>query len=220
MAAYSLTLAKKRLCIYLLNRGMGYKRMAKVLGLREYATKVLSQRYRRKDPTLRLCEPLVPQESDFLALIETALREPHTSLAALYRRLDLSPERIGAYCAAYEAHEVSPPRKSSARPQRLIKASKAWTEAWLEKVRARPDYAEQAKIWDAKYELICLMDGARKAAGLSQEKLAQRLNTTQPAIARALKGKLTLETFARILDACGFDFKITVSSRLPLDGER
>lgn len=90
----------------------------------------------------------------------------------------------------------------------LVNEARARKEKWCAEVEAYPEFEKISKDWDAEYVLVRAMSDARTKANLSQKELADRLGVSQPAVSRALKGKVTMETFARILAACGFEFKI------------
>ncbi len=93
----------------------------------------------------------------------------------------------------------------------LMKESRAWSNAWVKKVQSYPKYEQHSQEWDAEYAAVRAMAEAREAANLSQTELAARMGISQPAVSRALRGNVTIETFARILAACGFEF--TISTR-------
>jgi transcriptional regulator with XRE-family HTH domain len=66
----------------------------------------------------------------------------------------------------------------------------------------RPGYAKAHAELEDQYALASTLIGARAAAGLTQEELAKRMNTTQTVIARLESGRVmpstrTLERFAR-----------------------
>jgi transcriptional regulator with XRE-family HTH domain len=66
----------------------------------------------------------------------------------------------------------------------------------------RPGYAKAHAELEDQYALASALIGARAAAGLTQEELARRMNTTQTVIARLESGGVmpstrTLERFAR-----------------------
>lgn len=102
-------------------------------------------------------------------------------------------------------------KKTKKSKGELMKESRAWSDAWVKKVHSYPQYGQYAQEWDAEYAVVRAMAEAREAANLSQAELAARMGISQPAVSRALKGNVTIETFARILAACGFEF--TISTR-------
>ena len=56
-----------------------------------------------------------------------------------------------------------------------------------------------------------LVREARTRAGLTQAELAERVGTTQSAIARLERGtSLTLERASRLVRACGFDLQVRI----------
>lgn len=65
-----------------------------------------------------------------------------------------------------------------------------------------------------------LLREARRAAGVSQERLARRASTTQPAISQYESGKLepTLATFERLAASAGFDVHIELVPSRSLRG--
>ncbi|MGH2734221.1 MAG: helix-turn-helix transcriptional regulator [Actinomycetota bacterium] len=60
-----------------------------------------------------------------------------------------------------------------------------------------------------------LVRTARRRAGLSQKQLAERLGTTQSAVARWEAGRVspTLETLDRIVRACGLGLELRLAHR-------
>ena len=73
---------------------------------------------------------------------------------------------------------------------------------------------EFKKAWhdlDTEFELLESMIKARGKAGLSQEQLAKRIGTKQPALSRLERGafkKATVETLQKIADA--LDMKLVI----------
>lgn len=67
-----------------------------------------------------------------------------------------------------------------------------------------------------------LLREARRRAGLSQETLAEKLGTTQSAVARWESGAVSprLDTLERILEACGFEPRIPLRPLSAEDGEQ
>ncbi len=70
------------------------------------------------------------------------------------------------------------------------------------------------KAWhelDSEFELLESMINAREKAGLTQEELAKRIGTKQPALSRLERGafkKATVETLKKIADA--LDSKLVI----------
>ncbi len=91
----------------------------------------------------------------------------------------------------------------------LVEEARKRKNDWMSKVEAYPNYEKYAKEWDAEYAIVRAMAEAREGAHLTQKELAARMGVSQPVVSRALKGKVTMETFARILAACGYEFTIT-----------
>jgi len=73
---------------------------------------------------------------------------------------------------------------------------------------------EFKKAWhdlDTEFDLLESMIKAREKAGLSQEQLAKRIGTKQPALSRLERGafkKATVETLQKIADA--LDMKLVI----------
>ncbi|MDA8086858.1 MAG: helix-turn-helix transcriptional regulator [Nitrospiraceae bacterium] len=83
-----------------------------------------------------------------------------------------------------------------------------------EDISARMKNPEFKKAWDAldaEFELLESMIKARERAGISQEELARRIGTKQPALSRLERGgfaKATVETLKKIADA--LDMRLVV----------
>ena len=78
-----------------------------------------------------------------------------------------------------------------------------------------PAYRDAYEALDDEFELAAAMIEARAKAGLTQEQVAQRMNTTQTVIARLESGRFkpstrTLERFAK---ATGARLKISFEAR-------
>lgn len=70
--------------------------------------------------------------------------------------------------------------------------------------------ANEKKILDKEYEIECELIRLRNEAKLSQDEIAQILNTKQPQIFRIEKGTNSprLNTLLRILDIYGYTLEI------------
>lgn len=75
-------------------------------------------------------------------------------------------------------------------------------EKWL---KERPGYADAYAASAFEFEVIKALIEARMRAGLTQEQLAERLNTKQAAIARLESGRVnpSVRMIARIAEATG-----------------
>ena len=73
------------------------------------------------------------------------------------------------------------------------------------KFMSDPAYVEAYAEADAEYSVIEAMISARAAAGLTQEALAERMGTTQSAIARLEGGRVSpsVETLRKYAKAVG-----------------
>lgn len=74
-----------------------------------------------------------------------------------------------------------------------------------------PEFAKAREELKPEYEFRRAMIGARLAAGLTQKELAERMDTTQSAIARLESGNQTptLDTLFKLAAALSVDFTIT-----------
>ncbi|MBS3908040.1 MAG: helix-turn-helix transcriptional regulator [Actinobacteria bacterium] len=79
-----------------------------------------------------------------------------------------------------------------------------------------PEFREAREELKPQYKFRRAMIGARLAAVLTQEELAERMGTTQSAIARLESGNQmpTLDTLFRLATALGVDFTITPEKSL------
>lgn len=75
-----------------------------------------------------------------------------------------------------------------------------------------PANAAEIEEQQARMDLIIALYEARKAAGLTQKQLAEKLGTTQANIAELEKGKrnITFSTLARYARACGKRIAVTL----------
>lgn len=94
--------------------------------------------------------------------------------------------------------------------EELCWESDAFRKEWEEKVKSNPDYETIVAEVNAGIDAAFAMEQARKEAGLTQAQVAERMGTTQSSVARMLKGRLTLASFARYLAACGKRAEITI----------
>jgi transcriptional regulator with XRE-family HTH domain len=64
-----------------------------------------------------------------------------------------------------------------------------------------------------------ILEKARTTAGLTQQDLAERALTSQPAIARLEQGRVspTFSTLERLVAAAGFDLRLELVPRAPAD---
>lgn len=64
-----------------------------------------------------------------------------------------------------------------------------------------------------------ILERARSAAGLTQQDLADRARTSQPAVARLEQGRVspTFATLERLVAAAGFDLRVDLVPRRPAD---
>lgn len=83
------------------------------------------------------------------------------------------------------------------------------SRAFHRKVEALPDYQKETEEFDREYEVAKLLDEARRRSRLTQAQVAERMGTTQSAVARMARSNITLDALARYLKACGATLKIS-----------
>jgi len=83
--------------------------------------------------------------------------------------------------------------------------------------RKRPDYRDAYEALDEEFAMASAMIRARTAAQMSQEDIARRMETSQPAVARleAGRGNPSLKTLRRYAAATGTRLNIVFE---PLSG--
>lgn len=86
-----------------------------------------------------------------------------------------------------------------------------------EKWRTDPEYQREFDALEEEFELAAAVIKARHDAGLTQDELAQRMGTTQSAIARIEGGKSSpsTTTLKKLAAATGTRLKVTFVSRPP-----
>ena len=79
---------------------------------------------------------------------------------------------------------------------------------WME---TRPGYKAAYDALEEEYTLAAALIQARAAANLTQGELAQRMNTTQTAIARLESGRIkpTTRTLEKLAEATGLRLRIS-----------
>ena len=95
-------------------------------------------------------------------------------------------------------------------------------EAWREKLWADPEYRKIYEEEAAKSELWLQLVEARKAAGLTQKQLAERLGISQAQVSRIEKedyDAYTLNTLRRYVAALGEGFALEVTIHRPDSAE-
>ena len=75
-----------------------------------------------------------------------------------------------------------------------------------------PANAEAVKAQQSRMELVIALHNARKAAGLTQKELAEKIGTKQTYIAQLERGRrnITLATIEKYARACGKRIAITL----------
>lgn len=83
------------------------------------------------------------------------------------------------------------------------------------RLMASPKFASEYAEADAEYAVIEALVQARTDARLSQSELAERLGTTQSAVARLESGRISpsLSTLRRYADATGTLLKVSLVAR-------
>ena len=108
----------------------------------------------------------------------------------------------------------------------IVAEGEASYRRWQEELGADPEYQAIYEEEAAKKELWLQLVEARKAAGLTQAQLAERLGVSQAQVARVEKrgyDSLTLTSLRRYVQALGEGFSLEVRVRQdqpPSDGTR
>ena len=102
--------------------------------------------------------------------------------------------------------------KTPAEERRNLKARLLMgTKARHAKRRKEPGYAEGYAAWEQEYNATVAMHKARKAANLTQDELARRMNIPRANVSRIENGQnVTIATLARYLRSCGFAFSLNI----------
>ncbi|MEP7350120.1 MAG: helix-turn-helix transcriptional regulator [Sphingorhabdus sp.] len=84
-------------------------------------------------------------------------------------------------------------------------------EKLFAKWREDPEYVREYEALEEEFALARALIGARAQAGLTQEELAQRMGTTQSAIARMEGGKSrpSTTTLAKVAAATGTKLRVS-----------
>jgi len=101
--------------------------------------------------------------------------------------------------------------------KRLTPASELH-EKWMKK----PNYAEAFVGMEEEFALASALIKARAASGLTQEQVAERMNTTRTAIARLESGQQmpSTRTLSRFAEATGHRLRITLEPGKAAKGAR
>ena len=92
-----------------------------------------------------------------------------------------------------------------------IQVLREQTEALMRKIEASPNYPAYAAEFDREYEATRAMHKARTRSKLTQAEIAARMGTTQSAVSRMERGRVTYNTLCKYVEACGGKLKLTVS---------
>lgn len=90
-----------------------------------------------------------------------------------------------------------------------LAAAKERTARLNRDTESLPGFRQEAEEFDREYEVARIMEDARKRARLTQAQVAERMGTTQSAVARMAKSNITLDTLTRYLKACGATLKMS-----------
>ena len=85
--------------------------------------------------------------------------------------------------------------------------------------RKNPNYLREYDSLEEEFALAASLIDARARAGLSQEDVARRMKTSQPAVARLEGGRSnpSLDTLRRFAEATGTKLKITFTAAKSAD---
>ena len=99
-----------------------------------------------------------------------------------------------------------------------IEAGKRSYEEWRARLYATPGFKEVYEEEAAKSELWLQLVEARRAAGLTQQQMAERLGVSQAQVARIEKrgyDAYTLNTLRRYVKALGEGFSLEITIHTP-----
>ena len=96
--------------------------------------------------------------------------------------------------------------KNSRKPRKMIPVNEA-----ISRWRKDPAYMSEYEALEQEFMLVSLVIKARTTAGLTQEQLAKRMNTSQAVVARLESGRTmpSMRTLERFAQATGNRLKIT-----------
>ena len=99
--------------------------------------------------------------------------------------------------------------KELSEEQITLVDSKEWDD-FVSKVESRPGYAESKKQFDAEYAIAFELEKQRKACGLSQKEIAERMNKKQSAVSRLENNHMSasLKSLSEYAHAMGKTVKI------------
>ena len=100
----------------------------------------------------------------------------------------------------------------------IIQAGEASYQRWQKKLHENPEYEVVYQEEAAKSELWLQLVEARRAAGLTQKQLAERLGISQAQVARIEKedyDSYTLNTLRKYVAALGEGFELEVTIHRP-----
>jgi len=81
----------------------------------------------------------------------------------------------------------------------------------MAEIHARPGAEDSYLEWKKEYDATVVMHQARRLSGLTQERLAERMEIPRSNVSRIERGaNITLVTFAKYLHACGFDLSFDI----------
>jgi len=83
--------------------------------------------------------------------------------------------------------------------------------AVMAEIRARPGAEDSYLEWKKEYDATVAMHRARRLSGLTQERLAERMEIPRSNVSRIERGaNITLATFSKYLRACGFELSFDI----------
>ena len=104
------------------------------------------------------------------------------------------------------------------KPKDVIKAGELAYQEWQEELWTDPEYCKLYAEEAAKSELWLQLVEARKAARLTQQRLAERIGVSQAQVARIEKedyDSYTLNTLRKYVAALGEGFALEVTIHIP-----
>jgi len=81
----------------------------------------------------------------------------------------------------------------------------------MSEIRSRQGIRDSYAEWRKEYDATVAMHTARRLSGLTQERLAERMEIPRSNVSRIERGaNITIATFVKYLRACGFDLAFDI----------
>ena len=71
---------RKRVCLWMMEKGLGYKRISRLLGMKVYTVRDYGRRFRQGDLSFGFGSPLEPEDGNLRRIVEGAAANPSLSI--------------------------------------------------------------------------------------------------------------------------------------------